>query len=581
MRTFLPAALLALVLPLLAAPAPGAESNLLPNGGFEKGMDGWAFVANSGRATATLDRKVKRQGKRALRLEKRGGPPFDVLRTDLPELTPGTRVEVSAHVKGVDVGNAFVKFWVYDAAGTSLVQDVDVVRLTGTFDWKRVAKAYDLPAGAASAAVMVLMVVGGELWLDDVRVEGVSGPEPLDEATTTWLDAHATPLTSLAFDAPSDDLEPVAEAMAARRLVLLGEASHGDGPTFRLKTRLIRHLHEKHGFDVLAFEAGTFECEAANALLAEGKVREAMFASVPGVWRVEEVRPLFEYMAASAKTDRPLRLTGFDPQATGGAVLELGPRLHEILGPEEFPSHAGDVLRRMVERIWDGDSPPTSKARDEVLAAIESGRAALTAGRDAFVAEHGEREVALLEVALDNLRLWVEARGRPERPGWDAVNVRDARMAENLLWLVRERYADAKVMAWGATMHFMHGATGIREGRKRTYRGCRPMGEAVREALGDDAYVLGFVAHHGSKGTPFWGPFPIETAPEGSVEDLLHRYGRPWLFVDLAGTPAGPFHEERQAGFLGYSRSMVAAWPTVLDGLVFTDENAPSTVLAR
>ncbi len=569
------------LLPLLMGSARGADSNLLANGDFEDGLDGWVFASNSGRATATVDRKVKKQGRRALHIAKTGGMPFDVLRADIETVAPGTRVEVSAQVMGKAVGNAFLKFWVYDAAGTSLVEDVDVVRLRGSFKWKRVEKTYDLPATAARVAVMVLMVMDGDLWIDDVRVEGKGGPEPLAEDIRAWLDDHAKPLDPPVFDAEPDDLEPLARTVGQHRIVLLGEESHGDGPAFRAKARLIKHLHETQGYDVLAFEAGLLECEAANALLAEGKVREAMFASVPGVWRVEEVRPLFEYLAARAKSERPLRLTGFDLQATGAGALELGARVQTLLGEEAFPATALERLRSAVERIWDGKEPLTSRERKSLRADVEGAQAAIETHREALVIEHGESDVALVQRALENFRQWEEARAKPKRGEWHAVNARDARMADNLLWLAGERYPQAKILGWGATMHFMHGVKGIREGGKRPYRGCRPMGEIVHEQLGEDVYVLAFAAHHGSKGTPFWGPFPLDPAPAGSIEDLLHRYGKPWLFVDLRETPKGPLHQKRQAGPLGYSRTMTAVWPDVIDGLIFRDENVPSTVLVK
>ncbi|OYQ49285.1 hypothetical protein CHU92_00360 [Flavobacterium cyanobacteriorum] len=59
------------------------------------------------------------------------------------------------------------------------------------------------------------------------------------------------------FDAKTlsyDDLEPIGKAIGDRKIVLLGEPSHGDGGAIQMKTRLVKYLHEKKGFDVLLFE---------------------------------------------------------------------------------------------------------------------------------------------------------------------------------------------------------------------------------------------------------------------------------------------------------------------------------------
>ena len=66
-----------------------------------------------------------------------------------------------------------MKFFVYDADDNVLNKDVNLVQLRGDLDWERVSRSYDLPDGAKYGVFMVVMVLAGEVWIDDVRVVGV------------------------------------------------------------------------------------------------------------------------------------------------------------------------------------------------------------------------------------------------------------------------------------------------------------------------------------------------------------------------------------------------------------------------
>ncbi len=84
------------------------------------------------------------------------------------------------------------------------------------------------------------------------------------------MDEQVARIASL--DAIDDfpDLDPFGDAIGDARVVLLGEASHGDGGTLLLKSRLVRYLHERKGFDVLAFESGLYDCLRAREEILRG-----------------------------------------------------------------------------------------------------------------------------------------------------------------------------------------------------------------------------------------------------------------------------------------------------------------------
>src|SRR5262249_5428880 len=143
------------------------------------------------------------------------------------------------------------------------------------------------------------------------------------DSRVAWLKQHAAPLRSIdPADEDFADLEPLRRAIGDARIVFLSEQSHGDGATFHARTRLISFLHQKCGFDVLAFESGLYDCRKAWQFLREGKMSplEALRQGVFDIWMSsDQVQPLVEYLGRQAKTPRPLEVCGFDCQFTAYA----------------------------------------------------------------------------------------------------------------------------------------------------------------------------------------------------------------------------------------------------------------------
>ncbi|MHC4441489.1 MAG: carbohydrate binding domain-containing protein [Planctomycetota bacterium] len=150
-----------------------SPTSLIENGGFEKGRRGWMVANNSRRMKLASDRKDKYEGQRSLKISKRGGMPVDIIRQNVSGLAKGGKLSVSAMVKAQKATNAWLKFYVWDASEQVLVKDVDVSRIAGTFDWKKLEKTFAIPPEADLAALQFWMVMDGTVWLDDVRISPV------------------------------------------------------------------------------------------------------------------------------------------------------------------------------------------------------------------------------------------------------------------------------------------------------------------------------------------------------------------------------------------------------------------------
>ena len=105
------------------------------------------------------------------------------------------------------------------------------------------------------------------------------------------------------------------------------------------------------------------------------------------------------------------------------------------------------------------------------------------------------------------------------------------------------------------------------------------MGQCVHEWYGDEVFTIGFAAHGGKAGR-FRPMFDLQPPRKGSVEDLLHRYGKPLLFLPLRGD-AGPFGDRMFCSPMAYGRTMEACWPEVLDAILFTDVMTPTVWAPR
>ena len=317
-------------------------------------------------------------------------------------------------------------------------------------------------------------------------------------------------------------------------VVMLGEQSHMDGTTITTKIKLIKYLHQKLDFDIIAFEASFYECAKAWSLIKDGqKARNSLAKSVFALWScTKEFEALANYIEAQSTSERPLIVTGFDNQFTG----KLGAQ-HFVDDLSAYLTKKGLVASytRELEQL---------KASAKLVGGFYSNRyKKKEAARDiAFL----DKLIAQLEKTQENVSkdFWIQNLKSTRSYLADLSNkeiVRDKMMAENLIWL-KEKYPDKKIICWGATSHFLFNSSEIRIDKNllgkvfigKYYEKNEMMGQFVKDALGDKLYTIGFLAYQGKYGL-FGKGKKIDVATENSVGHLIGQSNYSNCLLPLKG----------------------------------------------
>lgn len=405
-----------------------------------------------------------------------------------------------------------------------------------------------------------------------------------------WMKDNAIALDSIQPEAathaliPAErfaDLDALKPLLQDKRIVYLGESSHGAAEYNSAKTRLIQYLHQELGFNVVAFETNL-----GNAASAYGHIRArepvaTMKDSIFGIWHAQETVPLFQYIKDTHNTKTPLALAGFDMQPQGPLFTD------EWMGDAKLAKQFQDAEQELDEWELTEDVEGYRKAKPKLLKVYQQVRALVPKRAEELQRQYPDNPhiVKLMERALDNriqvieeyMEISINSTAFLNGKSMDYMSIiqsseyRDRMMADNLSWLATHVYPNEKIIVWAHNGHIAKAYSQEMNSLPRVH-----MGELMQKTeFKDQSYAIGLFMGGGRNAHVTGGSSDVLPPMPHSVEEVMKGAGHPFSLVDMRYAKRVPGNSWMTHPNISYYDGVmpVSSIPAEqFDGILFIDQ---------
>lgn len=330
-----------------------------------------------------------------------------------------------------------------------------------------------------------------------------------EDGLTLKLKENLIPLKTTQAENGFEDLMPLKEILKDKKIIGIGEATHGTAEFFEMKHRIFEFLVEEMGYRVFAIEAEFGGSQIVNdyILYGKGSIDECLEAMKFWTWNTQEVADMIEWMKnynEKSENIAKIKFYGYDMQSMDNDRRYIVDYLEKVESPskdgiKELNSDLGDVHKELIKN------------------------------KDTYIWKTSVEEYDLILQHMEIINQW------KDHNNGGNFETRDYYMAQNIKWILdyeTKYYGNDKIMLWAHNGHI-----------SKKYYNLKTMGKHLKDMYNEDYYAIGFDFYEGSfvaMPSTIYGrrigqlsKFHINSSPIGSYADEMAKTEIPISFLDF------------------------------------------------
>ncbi|WP_321515862.1 erythromycin esterase family protein [Marinifilum fragile] len=294
-----------------------------------------------------------------------------------------------------------------------------------------------------------------------------------------WDDTFTPFVSELLSTEPNwdnnSDLSAIDNLIQDKKIIALGEATHGTREFFTTKHRLIQYLVEEHDFRVFVIEDGYASTHLVNDFVAgnsENSVEKVLSRSWMGAWRTQEVRDMLLWIKSFNEnridSDKVI-VYGCDMQSHRSPSIFIR---SELKKSNMLDDNTEKTLEYLINYSLRNQMSKHEKKEVKHLL-VHLNEIALNSSNDRL-----KFTIRVLEQCMDVMwtsKITASFSGK-----------RDRYMAENCRKIQEQE--GRKMIVWAHNQHIAEHSDNSKQ---------KPMGAHLKDYFGDDYYTFGFGFHTG------------------------------------------------------------------------------------